>query len=428
MQQDDKNPVDTDASSPTETTQPTVSRYRNPVAATLLFLSGIGLWGSAAAGGIAIFFGGSGFAAINQLATVFMFAAPAAAGGVVLLALYAVIQQPWHAGRGSIAFALQVPFALLVLLGIGAFELDARRSAARQVRGTQHEARIAADEDVMKRAIANDDATSFSPAYADCGESCRDPWMHRAILANAPRILAVTLKGVTRETYSQIDKYYVPMICKDGVLYQSSNSLARFVGFRNSPAVTALFAPLWGPEDRDHAFLGATMGGSTKLMDTLVKQGVNPRALHVDVAGDDAYASAAAGAAAGSVRWLVEAGVKVQTADSVRNMWRSLAEWADYAPPELAAKGAEEWLAESSRIPFAPDAKLDAVEELKTVVQFESPVLVAAMLQHGYRTEDLDADYQERLKNASPPDELATQNDRKLYCDTRDWKFARGKS
>ncbi|CAE6699049.1 hypothetical protein [Paraburkholderia haematera] len=103
------------------------SPYRNPLTTTLLFLSGIGLWGSAAIGAGALLFGGKGDAAITQLFDLFLIAGPAAAGGVVLLVLYVIIQQPWRPGRGSLAFVLQIPFALFVLLIVVAFELDAHR-------------------------------------------------------------------------------------------------------------------------------------------------------------------------------------------------------------------------------------------------------------------------------------------------------------
>jgi hypothetical protein len=103
------------------------SPYRNRLTATLLFLSGLGLWGSAAIGAGALLFGGKGDAAITQLADLFMIAGPAASGGAVLLVLYVIIHQPWRAGRGSLAFVLQIPFALFVLLIVVAFELDAHR-------------------------------------------------------------------------------------------------------------------------------------------------------------------------------------------------------------------------------------------------------------------------------------------------------------
>lgn len=103
------------------------SPYRNRLTAILLFLSGLGLWGSAAIGAGALLFVGKGDAAITQLADLFVIAGPAAAGGVVLLVLYVIIQQPWRAGRGSLAFVLQIPFALFVLLIVVAFELDAHR-------------------------------------------------------------------------------------------------------------------------------------------------------------------------------------------------------------------------------------------------------------------------------------------------------------
>lgn len=141
---------------------PPAPRYRNPFAATLLFLSGLGLWGSAAIGAGALLFGGTGFGAINQLADLFTVAAPAAAGGVFLLVLYTLIQQPWRAGRGSLAFALQVPFALFVLLIVGLFELDAHRSAAQNARHAAHQVRLAVDRDTMNQAITKDDVTRHS--------------------------------------------------------------------------------------------------------------------------------------------------------------------------------------------------------------------------------------------------------------------------
>ncbi|MEK6292365.1 MAG: hypothetical protein V4793_13450 [Paraburkholderia tropica] len=90
----------------------------------LLILSGLGLWGSAAVMTGALLFGGQGDQAINQLFELFTFAAPAAAVGVVLFVVYTIIQQPWRAGRGSIAFVLQIPFVLGVLLLVFAFFRD----------------------------------------------------------------------------------------------------------------------------------------------------------------------------------------------------------------------------------------------------------------------------------------------------------------
>jgi hypothetical protein len=54
------------------------SPYRNSLSKTLLFLSGLGLWGSAAIGAGALLFGGKGDAAITQLYDLFMIAGPAA--------------------------------------------------------------------------------------------------------------------------------------------------------------------------------------------------------------------------------------------------------------------------------------------------------------------------------------------------------------
>ncbi|MGF6571219.1 hypothetical protein ABH945_003340 [Paraburkholderia sp. GAS333] len=405
---------------------PPAPRYRNPFASTLLFLSGVGLWGSAALGAGALLFGGTGFGAINQLTDLFTVAAPAAAGGVVLLVLYTLIQQPWRAGRGSLAFALQVPFALFVLLIVGLFELDAHRSAAQTEREAAHQIRLAADTDTMNRAIAKDDVTAFAPAYAECDDSsiCGDSWVTQAILLSTPRIAAVTLQGVTPATYSQFDNHNIPKICRSGVLYNGQDSLAYLVGFRNSPAITALFAPLWGPADRDKAFLGAVTSGSTDLMDTLVTQGVDPRAMQAKTPSDDPYASAAAGGAFKSIHWLESAGVKVQTAASAQNMWTSFADWATRAPPELGAKGIDEWLAESSRIPYAPGAKLSPSDELTAAVQARSPALVAAMLQRGYSVKDLAAGDQASLKSAQPLAMLKNQWDRGRYCDEGDWKAA----
>ncbi|MFP3708561.1 hypothetical protein SB783_31565 [Paraburkholderia sp. SIMBA_009] len=99
-------------------------RYRNRFTLALLILSGLGLWGSAAVMAGALLFGGQGDRAINQLFDLFTFAAPAAAVGVVLFVVYTIIQQPWRAGRGSIAFVLQIPFVLGVLLLVLAFFRD----------------------------------------------------------------------------------------------------------------------------------------------------------------------------------------------------------------------------------------------------------------------------------------------------------------
>lgn len=90
--------------------------YNNRLATILLILSGLGLWGSTAAVGGSLLFGGRGDAAIGKLFDLLVVAGPAAVGGVVLLALYTVIQQPWRAGRGSLAFILQIPFALFAIL------------------------------------------------------------------------------------------------------------------------------------------------------------------------------------------------------------------------------------------------------------------------------------------------------------------------
>jgi hypothetical protein len=130
---------------------PPVPPYRNSLAATLLFLSGLGLWGSAAIGASAVLFGGTGFGAINQLVDVFSVAAPAAAGGVVLLVVYTLIQQPWRKGRGSLAFALQVPFALFMLLVAGLFALDAHRMAARNAPEAAHQVPLAIAMNVRTR-------------------------------------------------------------------------------------------------------------------------------------------------------------------------------------------------------------------------------------------------------------------------------------
>jgi hypothetical protein len=78
-------------------------------------------------------------------------AAPAAAGGVVLLVLYTLIQQPWRKGRRSLAFALQVPFALFMLLVAGLFALDAHRMAARNAPEAARQAPLAVAMDVRSR-------------------------------------------------------------------------------------------------------------------------------------------------------------------------------------------------------------------------------------------------------------------------------------
>jgi hypothetical protein len=131
--------------------EPPAPPYRNSLAATLLFLSGLGLWGSAAIGAGAVLFGGAGSGAIHQLVDVFSVAAPAAAGGVVLLVIYTLIQQPWRKGRRTLAFALQVPFALFMVLVAGLFALDARRITAQNAQETTHQTRLAAAADVHTR-------------------------------------------------------------------------------------------------------------------------------------------------------------------------------------------------------------------------------------------------------------------------------------
>jgi hypothetical protein len=340
---------------------------------------------------------------------------------IVLLLFYLVIERPWRSGhRIALVFVIpQVLLAILASIGVGIVLRDDHNRDADDAKEQQRTAQVELDEKKMKAAVHSDDVAVFSAAYTDCGDSCnRAEWVQSSVVANAPRVLAVLLQGITSQNYQEIDKEPGPGFCKSGTHYDWVESPARLVGFRNSPAITQQFLPLWNAVNKDEAFLGAAMGGSRDLMESLVAQGVNPRTISNDTATENVYASAADGGSASSIAWLAAAGVTVQTRDEAESIWFKLGQWAIYSSSDVAQKGVETWLAERQKIRFSNGARISRADELTQAVHTDSSVLLAAMLKQGYRIKDLSDEDQDRLRTDLPK---GSSIERKVVCNTADW-------
>lgn len=398
----------------------------------LLVLSGIGLWG-ALLGTILIFAGAhgshGGWGQAMFFGLVLLACLAAGCVGCVLLLLYIVIKRPWRLpNRGGLGFWLQVVIALFVLVCAGKAIHEQYQSDAVDAKVAADKDRLNQDQQRMMTALRVDNQTDFSAAYLDCDDSCRkEEWVTRAVIAGAPNSLAFLLHGVTPQSYSKLDDETIPSYpgyCSNGSFHYSVRSIARMVGIRNIPAITQQFLPLWSATDRDHAFLGAVMGGNTGLMDELVTQGVNPQKIKAELGEEDSpFANAAAGGAAASLSWLAKAGITVHTQDDAEAVWRNLADWTAYSAPDTAAKALDVWFAQSANIHFDHGAKLDSAVELSTVMDRNSQVLAQAMLDHGYSAKDLSADDQQRLQQllTQGPSDLDGPQQQQRWCKGSDW-------
>lgn len=397
----------------------------------LLWLSGILLWGAGLAA-VVTFSGGlsgaaSGMAAVVLVSVLVMAFNWIAGAGIALLALYVLIYRPWRwPDRGGMAFWLQVVLVVLALLAFGAQIEGQRSDDAERAQEAANTAKLNAAEHGMIVALRTDDAATFATDYAICQDSCRwDAWVARAVIANAPHSLALLLKGMTPESYAKLaDSMLLPGACVNRTYQYSSHSLGRLIGWRNAPAITAQFAPFLRPQDRDYAFRGAVMTGSLDQMNALVKQGVDPLHAKAELGdSDNLIATAASGGAAASIPWLTHAGIVVSTQDDAEAVWRNLADWVADSPPDVATQAIDAWFAASPHIRYAPGAKLDRAAELDVVVSRESPMLIRAMLQHGYRAEDLAPGSRERLNQLLAPisTNLSGQQSQQRWCNGNDW-------
>lgn len=365
----------------------------------LLWISGIPLWGLFAAALLAICsipFGRDLAFVLFIGWMIFLDQASTVVGvivGVALLA-YAAYCKPWRAPSFAWGFWLQVLLAVLVLGLSVMFKHDMNRGNRVDPQQAAHEQRIDDDNTNMTKALRTDDAVAFQHALADCAADCdRATWASEAVRKSAPRILAVTLEGVRRASEVRLGGSDPDTFCKGGIAYALPPDMALRVGFRNVPAITAQFLPLWGPEERTAALHGAAMSGSIALMNQLVALGVDPLHPERDTHLDGLYASAAAGAATGSIDWLAKAGVTLHTAGDVDEVWYRLAAWADANPPKVARRGAEAWLAESAKMRADGAALQNRIAPLERAVYVGNPVVVQMLLQHGYRIEDLSPEY-----------------------------------
>ncbi|WP_109482342.1 hypothetical protein [Paraburkholderia sp. C35] len=398
----------------------------------MLFLSGVGLGGTAIATA-AVIMGArdAGIAAVGMFGALIYFGQPVCLGSIALLVIYAAITKPWRAGsRAGKPFWIQTPLALIAALMIGWMQYGQHQIDQEDARDEARKVQVTEDQQQMAIAVLTDDSDTFTKAFDNCGDSCyRSSWVSQAVLANAPHTLAVLLKGATPATYdNEIASISQPSFCVRQTYYIFTWSLARLVGLRNEPAITQQFQPLWTKGNRDSAFSGAVMGGHLDQMDAMVKLGVNPKDITGEFNGDSLYATAAAGGVASPIAWLAKAGVVVPTKDSAEYVWHSLAEWANYTRPEIAQKAIAEWMKESRNIRYAPGAKLSNGEALFVAVHYNSPMLVQAMVDRGYKPDfdpEMDDRYRHRIQQmlARAPTDQSEQNERHQMCDggEREW-------
>lgn len=397
----------------------------------MLFLSGLGLWGTAIATAMVIMSArGDGMAAVGLIGALIYFGTPICLGAIVLLVIYAAITKPWRANsRAGKPFWFQTPLALMAALMIGWAQYGQYQIDQDNARDEARKAQVTQDQQMMAAAVLKDDSDAFAKAFENCGDSCyREPWVSQAVLAGAPRTLAVLLKGATPATYDKnVASISQPSFCARQTYYIFTWSLERLVGMRNAPEITQQFQPFWNKDNRDSAFFGAVMGGHLDQMDAMVKLGVNPRDVKGEFSGDSLYAAAAAGGDASSIAWLAKAGAVVPTKDGAEYVWHSLAEWANYTPPEVAQKAIAAWMDESGKIRYAPGAKLSNGEALYIAVHYNSPLLVKAMLDRGYKADfnpDVDDRYRDRIQAmlARAPTDQSEQVKRHQMCDgEREW-------
>ncbi|VWB46212.1 hypothetical protein BLA13014_01967 [Burkholderia aenigmatica] len=402
-----------DTEPPSTRVDEVVSEHAGPPAGTprlpavLLWVSGIPLWGLLAAAVICV-------SRIDRDLSVIVFMgaliflsevgiALYAVVAVVLLA-YAVSRKPWRAPRFAWAFWLQVLLLVLAIALIATFKIDDYQRNHPDPREAARGQQINDDYARMAAALRTDDAVAFRQAFADCADDCdRATWVSEAVRKTAPRSLAVTLEGVRHASEVRLGGSELQTFCKDGVAYVMPPDIALRVGFRNVPAITAQFLPLWGPDERSAALQGAVMSGSIALMNQLVALGVDPQHLQGDSRFESLYASAAAGAAIASVDWLANAGVTLHAAEDVDEVWAWFAEWTDANLPEIARKGAEAWLVASAKIPMDGAAAQNRIAPLERAVYVGTPVLVQVLLQHGYRVADLAPEYRARFDAMQDP-------------------------
>lgn len=396
-----------DAEPPSTRVDEVVSVHAGPPAATprlpavLLWVSGIPLWALLAAAVVCVSRVDRDLSVIVFMGALIFLSevgiAVYAVVAVVLLA-YAVSRKPWRAPRFAWAFWLQVLLWVLAVALIATFKIDDYQRHHPDPREAARGQQINDDNARMTAALRTDDAVAFRQAFADCADDCdRATWVSEAIRKTAPRSLAVTLEGVRHASEVRLDRSDPETFCKDGVAYVMPPDIALRVGFRNVPAITAQFLPLWGPDERSAALHGAAMSGAIALMNQLVALGVDPQHLQGDSRFESLYASAAAGAAIASVGWLANAGVTLHTADEVDEVWYQFAKWTYANPPEIARKGAEAWLVESAKMPRDGTAAQNRIAPLERAVYVETPVLVQVLLQHGYRVANLAPEYRARF-------------------------------
>ncbi|VWD56269.1 hypothetical protein BLA39750_06763 [Burkholderia lata] len=391
-----------DAEPPSTRVDEIVSEHAGPPAVTprfpavLLWVAGIPLWGLLAAAVICVSRIGDLSVIVFIGALIFLSEVGIAVYAVVAVVLlaYAVSRKPWRAPRLAWAFWLQVLLWVLAVALIATFKIDDYQRHHPDPREAARGQQINDDNARMTDALRTDDAVAFRQAFADCADDCdRATWVSEAVRKTAPRSLAVTLEGVRHASEVRLGGDDPQTFCKDGVAYVMPPDIALRVGFRNVPAITAQFLPLWGPDERSAALHGAVMSGSIALMNQLVALGVDPRHLQGDSRFQSLYASAAAGAAIASVGWLANAGVTLHTAEEVDEVWYRFAKWTYANPPEIARKGAEAWLVAFAKIPMDAAAAQNRIAPLERAVYVETPVLVQVLLQHGYRVADLAPEY-----------------------------------
>jgi hypothetical protein len=358
---------------------------------------------------------------------------PVSLASIVLLLIYAARETPWREGaRKSIAFGLQILLASIAVFWLSLIVYEQYQDVARYAREDQRKAREADTVQRMKVALRSDNVAAFKSALAgcrdyECDESAgRSEWISRAVLANATSTLAVMLQDLTPQTYLSKEIDHVdPAFCKDGTLYYFPSSLAALVGFRDNPAITGLFMPLWGPKDRDSAFYGATMAGSTRSMEALIKQGVDPHAVRGEYEADSVFVAAARGATEDSFAWLLRAGMDVKTPDEEESMWRELADWAQNSPPDVVAQRTGAWLTHVRFDPGHPDSH---AIPLQAAVERNSPALAQYLLHHGWSAKEVPSQLQDRFQQliSRPITETYDQRRRQRACAAGNWALGEG--
>lgn len=331
--------------------------------------------------------------ALLQMGT---YACPA---GAVMVALYAALVRPWRRPAAQAWFFwMQVLAVAMIGFAAGSFLLDDWRD------GRQHAARQAlidqsiAQERQMDVTLLSDDVTTFAPLYQACGEyHCpRLPWVRKAVVARAPRILGLLLKGVTPGS-SDADNLGSAAnigVCRDGIRYDTYASVSNLAGASGNLAIIDQLMPLWDGDQLQQAFDGAALGNQADAMRVLADRGVNPKAairkpeFDDDAPTDQAIAFAVSTGAVDALKWLADHGAQVQDDRQKHGLWVEFGQWVHRTPPEVWSSKLDPMLDALARLDVHPGHNQS--EPLWLAIDTRNARLIHALMRHGARAQDVD--------------------------------------